>query len=270
MQNNFLDCSTKPRQNLKKAFVLVNECVDDVLNHSSCSSLTNDSDLDMMDESILFKAPAQDPSASNTNRKRRKKKKRQSVSYAQLLIDPETKALVAVRLRDRVSLLKCDEGVETANSSKFSPFQMDLNKPEKYELAAVPSSAREDRFQDQTMLTECSSNSSGAAREGPELCPCECDPGKSDLRFSDEPVVFSSHKECSGHVWMEENDLSLYLLHDSSDPWQAKSSLGCTETLKRLLMPRYFVSLASIRQVGDAKKWREGGENLSYAALNEM
>jgi hypothetical protein len=270
------------RPNPKKTFVVVNNECDDALNLSSCSSLTNDSDLlsmdnERMDELVLFKPPQQDPFVPSKRAKKGADKKSKSVSYAQLFFDPETKMLVTlmeVNLHDRTSMWNINESIEVLEKQNDLAGQTTLRGKEKNESTVMPSMAGEEsRFQDQTMLTECSSNSSETGREGPEQFSCNV--GTRSLRFSDEPVVFSHNGR---QVWLEENDLSLYLLHDSSDPWEVgihKSSVGCTETLKRLLMLRSCISLASIRQVGDTKKWRSDGsqrmgENMAYAALKEM
>ena len=261
------------RRRPQKTFVSVNDFGDDTFNNSSCSSLTNDSDLDdNIEELILFfESPEPDQSLADTRKKSRKKKNK-SVSYAQLLVDPETGDIfpvMEVACLDRVSVFNDHEDDGTIQSHTSISIETTSNESDRYKAIAM-----ESRFRDLTMSTEQSSDDSGGNhREGPERDPRSIE--KSNLRFPEEPVVFS-HDGRSGQAWLDQNDLNLYLLHDSSDPWDlACDKPRCTETVKRLLNLRLFVSLSSVRHGTDSKKWRgiyseKLTDSLAYSALNEM
>mmetsp|Transcript_60024 Transcript_60024/g.147539 ORF Transcript_60024/g.147539 Transcript_60024/m.147539 type:complete len:364 (-) Transcript_60024:217-1308(-) len=121
---------------------------------------------------------------------------------------------------------------------------------------------------DETLLTECSSISSATSTTSHEDC-------RDDVMFSvspskekktkhekdrtgfcydgavadTEPIIFS-HNDL-GELWFEENELSLYLLHDDGEPWETIGrKSGCTESLKKLLAASR--SCISLRQLGMA------------------
>ncbi|KAL3938794.1 MAG: hypothetical protein SGARI_001605 [Bacillariaceae sp.] len=260
--------STGSRSAPQKAFVVVE---DDMLNLSSCSSLTNDSDI-MMEDLVLFQPSPQETSVSSKRELRTKRKKKKK-KYAQLFFDPDTKTLVTlmeVNLQDRSSSTpKFDQGFEMTKKEKSLPSDKRTFDFERKHDAIIT----ETRFQDQTMLTQSSSGSSEMGREGPEQC--RYTGVLSKLHFPDEPIVFSHHD--SSKVWKDDNDLSMYLLDSSDDAWEVrmgKSSIGCTESLKRLLMLRSCLSLTPTRNV-DTKKWNGEGndkvmEKLTYSALRDQ
>ena len=127
---------------------------------------------------------------------------------------------------------------------------------------------------DETLLTECSSISSATSTTTNDR-----DESRNDLSYSFtrddlttkndpynpnafggggdddhggmEPIIFS-HNDV-GQLWFEENELSLYLLHDDGEPWDTMG-LGrkgsCTDSLKKLLAASR--SCISLRQLGTA------------------
>jgi hypothetical protein len=198
-------------------------------------------------------------------------------SYAQLFFDPETKTLVTlmeVNFPTRAIVL--EKTMERPESwQPPNPTNLDPNDAFEKPTTTIMMNPvmDETRFQNQTVLTECSSISSDTKRDGPELC----NPNGQKLRFLDEPIVFSNNSMC----FMDDGDLSLYLLHESGDPWETtvRKSLGggCTETLKKLLSLRSCVSLGSLRH-GSEPRWNPGkyntgeneGEFMAYSALKDV
>lgn len=242
----------KPDQKCLRTFVFVDEN-EAALNRSSCSSLTDDSDLtweiDPAENVVLFRDDDYAVVNPVVHQRQSKRNKPKSVSYAQLFFDPETQMLVTLM---EVNLVSCSSMLKDDNISPLIHCESSLSKAQKDDTdSKIMPGQEESRFQDQTLLTECSSTSSDVAREGPERFSFD----KSKLRFSDEPIVFS-HRG-TDQFWLEENDLNLYLLEDCADPWDGtfRKSHGCTETLKKLLMLRSCISLESIRQLGEAK-WK--------------
>ena len=84
-------------------------------------------------------------------------------------------------------------------------------------------------------------------------------------------------------MWIEESELNLYLLHDSADPFNASipKSVGCTDTLKKLLTLRACISLGALRQVSESKLKATTGpgkgsggnkllETMSYSVLHDF
>jgi hypothetical protein len=241
-----------------KAFIVVND-TEGALNRSTCSSLSDDndsiSDKKLMERFTIFREDDVSSPPNKLHRSERNKSK--VVSYAQLFFDPETHMLV--------TLLEVNLGDQ---SSVFQVADMKHHENDKSKVISFPAQT-ESQFQDQTILTECSSISSGNDRQRPDLAPF----GTSKSRFSDEPIVFSHH--CCSQCRNEKNDLSLHLLQDNGDPWDDRTgkSVGCKETLKKLLLHRSCVSLESLRQVGDAK-WkqisRKGLPVVSYRLMPSM
>jgi hypothetical protein len=176
--------------------------------------------------------------------------KKKPKSYAQLFFDPETKNLVAlmeVNLPTRSTMYPHDGQqkedpcgtLQPRNPKKYSS-----NDDAFYGKTSMTNNriVEESRFQDQTLLTKCSSVSSETKCDGPDqFCPITTE----KLRFSDEPIVFSNETD---FCFPEDGDLGLYLLQDCNcDPfWDTNIRKGCTETLKKLLTLRPCVSLASL------------------------
>jgi hypothetical protein len=242
-----------------KAFIVIDE-KEEAQNRSVCSSLTEDCDMTsnkkLVENFIAYGDGDLLSSATGLNRQKRNKSK--TISYAQLMFDPETQMLVTllqVNPVDRPCMLQIDPDAN-----------LNREDNDKSNLISFPVQV-EARFQDQTLLTECSSISSVICREAPVLARI----GTCTHRFSDEPLVFSYHRSCQ--LRATENDLRLHLLKDHGEPWDVSTgkSVGCKETLMRLLMFRTCISLASLRQVGEAK-WNQISEKgqVTYPLLTSM
>jgi hypothetical protein len=242
-----------------KAFIVIDDA-EDAQNRSICSSLTQDGDMTSdkkLVESFIFYGDG-DLLSPATGTHRQKRNKSKTISYAQLMFDPETQMLVTllqVNPVDRPYMCQIDPDANLNHEDN-----------DKSNLISFPVQV-EARYQDQTLLTECSSISSVICREVPVLTRI----GTCKHRFADEPIVFSHHR--SSQLQAAENDLRLHLLQDHGEPWDVSTgkSVGCKETLMRLLMLRSCISLASLRHVGEAK-WNEISEKgqVTYPLVTSM
>ena len=213
------------------------------------------------------------------------------ISYAQLFFDPETKNLVTImeiNLPNRPDLfcgssssgssniiLGVDEGTDP--SLGIQPFCRQVSAPRScsgggtfgrgtsgrvFNEGAVDTGGRGRWAVDETLLTECSSISSATSTTSHEDCrddvmfpvsPSEektnHEKDRTGFFYDSEPIIYS-HNDLSG-CWFEENEVSLYLLHDDGEPWDdIGRKKGCTESLKKLLAASR--SCISLRQLGMA------------------
>ncbi|KAG7343076.1 hypothetical protein IV203_021021 [Nitzschia inconspicua] len=246
-------CKLLPKVERKgmKAIIFVDNS-EDALNNSTCSSLTDDSDLSIENDHTSNAICSRDNDAIlNTifHENRSKRKDCKSVSYAQLFFDPETQVLVTLMEVNFFS--SSSRSLESKSAGSEQSFSLQYPKDDGSSQNVSLPCQEGSRFQDQTMVTEYSSIFTDIEREGQGNVPFE----SKRQRFFDEPIVFSHSR--TTQLWLEENDLNLYLLQDSADPWndRIRKPAGCTETLKMLLKLRACISLSSIRQVGESK-WK--------------
>ena len=224
-----------------------------------------------------------------------------NVSYAQLFFDPETKMLVT--LMEMMNNVEpgghpSDKGhqryARQKNHRKGTPLHRSslLNNNSSVATRDSRKSSDTDEPQDRTLLTECSSVSSEMSHNdgdwGFHAVKFEHTSSVTKkTRYSDEPIVFSNDDSMDQLCWLDEAEISLFLLHDCDDnTWDYGTAKGarCTDTLKKLLKSsRLCISLP---QIGESK-WKASNnssnndlskgndykvqsERISYSVLNEL
>eukprot|EP00536_Pseudo-nitzschia_multiseries_P000913 jgi/Psemu1/2112/gm1.2112_g len=221
---------------------------------------------------------------------------RDTVSYAQLFFDPETKSLVtlmevakntasgAIRSDNFSKCHQCHLRRKDAFNRRGTPLHRSSlllqNNDASFELSRRDGRTPNDEnipFLDKTILTECSSISSAASEEedggGGDHWAFLGAGSNHDLpwedtapRYPEEPIVFSNDESMGDHrmCWLEEAEIDLYLLHDCDDVWDygTANNSRCTDSLKKLLMAsRLCISLPHIGEL----KWKAstGNHNAS-------
>ena len=123
-----------------------------------------------------------------------------SIPYAQLCFDPETKSLVTLM---EIDLSGHGPGKSRKRIFLDHPSDIALIPDDSPEVRASPSSSS---TTDSTLSTQWST-------------------GDTD------PMILLGTQE----VWLEETDLDLYLLHECGDPWRSEAKGRCTDGLKKLI-----------------------------------
>ena len=160
-----------------------------------------------------------------------------SFPYAQLCFDPETKTLVTLMEINLAGNCRRSERLRI-----IDPIEQEANLP-----SDMPEIQR-----------SCPSGSESTVNTFLDLT-------YEETKY-DDPIILS---ELSQEPWLEDQNLDLYLLHESSDPWEFQARGGCAEKLKKILTASRSLVVFKPRD-SHWEPTQEPFSGIEYAFLEEV